>query len=72
MGGGVKDYVTTILNLVLKSVTLRGEGVSEIIKNCVTSHMDDPSTIVNEVRYYRSLFGQNRHGRPEGGGARGL
>ena len=38
----MKNFVIAVLKaLVLKSVTM-GEEVSKIIKNCVTSFMDDP------------------------------
>ncbi len=40
-GGGIKGFVTTII----KSVTIC-EGVSKIIKNYVTSFMDDPIVYV--------------------------
>ena len=41
-GRGKQRFLTTALKLlVLKGVTM-GEGVSNIIKNCVTSFMDDP------------------------------
>jgi hypothetical protein len=38
-GTGCQGFCTK--SLLLKSVTM-GEGVSNIIKNCVTSFMDDP------------------------------
>ncbi len=43
-GGGINDLVTIVQKpnyLVIKSVTM-GEGVSKIIKYCMTSFMDDP------------------------------
>ncbi len=41
VGGGIKDFVTTVLKPYQKSVTM-GEGVSKFTKNCVTSFMDYP------------------------------
>ena len=62
-GPGVKDYVTTVLKLILitkyllKSVTM-GWGGSKVVQTCVMSFMDDPpkdsknnEAIIN-LKYY--------------------